>query len=546
MKYYVLWALLLCGVLLGAETRHGETPGGGPLFDWSLLWAGAWDEGKTINNRGDLRLGFPLPGLVLRGQAIDKRPLNFELDPPWGEPSSGVSAFSGGLYHRPTGSRLLYGVLDEWGLSARVRNPWLRSAPFAENHRPLMADLKTTAAASKEPEAYLYLSSPELAPFPGTMLRGFASAQTGTEDGFKPDFSGGIEAQFGPAIPAGAKSTGARGTILLEGLYTGAELPARTGKSWFSDPPPLPEREFNLYALGLLVNTPYGSVSSDWAYSETFAQGRDMYGSLGLRVNPPAFGTGGTKSAGKGGPWSLSLAADSAGGHFTGRDGVNPGAGFRTAGKIEWKGGRNSLFRINTGLRGPGIGENFNRSSSGVYYRFPAPAAKNGAGAAFPLRVSRLSLGVDRNAEDPGKIIDGIDGTLGLSLNLPPVPLPWFSSQTGGAKTRSPLGSPLGINISGSLKGHSSTVATPSPYPQPQVSPNFDSARAGCELVWSPGILQFKTKLGYTVSANKADQADTAFSAAVRFKHGRLGVKIASPDFPGKWNYTVSWRLEKK
>ncbi|MDR0585140.1 MAG: hypothetical protein LBG57_12475 [Treponema sp.] len=531
MKNYFLGALLLSGALAFAETSPDQR-----LFNWNLLWTGVWDEGKTLNNRGELRLGFPLPGLLLRGQALDKRPFDFELDPPWDDPAKGVSNFGGALYHKPTGSRLLYGTLDEWGLAARIRNPWSRSAPYAENHKPLMADLKTSVSAGKEPEAYLYLSSPRLALFPETTLRGFASAQTGTESGFRPDFSGGLETQFGN-----------NASVLLEGFYTGDEIPARKSNSWFSDSPPLPEREFQLYALGLLVNTPLLSLSSDWAYSETFARGRDMYASLGIRLNPPLPGAAGkTNGKTRAGPWSISLAADGGGERFTGRDGSSPGAGFRTAGKIEWKGKRNSLFRLNTTLSGPGAGETFNRSSSGVYYRFPVPAAAGGAKGgvrSFPLRISRISLNVNRNAADIRKISDDIGGTLGLSVNLPPVPLAGLSRRTVRGEA---IGSPLSVNLSGSLKGKSSADENPPPYPLAQSPWDFDSVRAGGEISWSPGIFQFKTKLGHSAAAGKEGKWDTSFSAGIRFKPGRLSVKVASEDFPDKWKCTVSWRLEKK
>ena len=521
--------LLVAFVFFSGFVLFAENIPKQPLFTWGLLWAGSWEESKTLHNRGDARLGFPLPGLTLRGQALDRRPLNFELDPPWGNPESAITQFSAGLYHRPTGSRLLYGPLDEWGLSARIRNPWIRSAPYAENHKPLIADLKTAVTSTKAPEAYGYLSSPLLALFPKTQARGFAAAQVNTEGEPMPAFAGGLEAQFGKNFD-----------LLLESFYTGAKLPAKPSTSWFSVPPPLPERDFHLYSLGLLAHTPWFSFSSDWAYSETFAWGRDVYGNVGIRINPlmPAAGKG---KKPKPAPWAISLAADGAGERYIGRDGASHGAGFRTAGKFEWKGVHSSLFRASTTLRGPGFGEEFDRSATGFYYRFPAPGA--GASSGFVPRVTRVSLNMDRNASNNAKILDGIDGSLGMSFNIPPVPLPGFSpAAKGSPKNR---GSSLALNLSGGIKCLSTGGETPGPVPLFQEA-EFDSAKAGCELSWSPGIFQFRTKWGYTATAKKEGQWDASLSAAVRFKHGRFSVKAASPDFPGKWNCTVSWRLEKK
>jgi hypothetical protein len=443
--------------------------------------------------------------------------MNFELNPPWGEPSAGVSNFGGGLYHKSTGSRLLYGILDEEGLSARTRNFWQRSAPYPENHKPVKADLKTTASVSKEPEAYLYLSSPRFAPFRAVALRGFVSAQTGTED-FNPDFSGGLETWFGKTANLPAAK------LLVEGFSSGNEIPARKNDAWFSDSPPLPERKYRFNALGLLFNMPPVSISSDWAYSETFAWGRDIYGNLGIRVIPFDH-------------WSISLAADGAGSHFICRDGSGPGPGFRIAGKTERKGSRSSLLRISASLRGPGLDERFNRSSAGFYYRLPAPGtARTGAaktahnsGAVFPVRLSIISFNADRNESDRKKIIDSVDGRLGFLLNLPPAPV--FS----------PKAAPLGISLTASIKGQSAAAETPSPYPIPQEPWRFDSFKTGSEFSWSPGFFQFKTHLAYTGYAQKEGRWDTAFSAGRRFKHGRLSLKAASPDFPEKWNWTIAW-----
>jgi hypothetical protein len=393
-----------------------------------------------------------------------------------------------------------------------------------------MADIKTVSSSAKEAETYLYLSSPVLSLFPNLRLRGFASAQTGTEE-FRPDLSGGLDAGFGKNM-----------SLTLETFYTGSTLAPTKSSSWFSDSPPLPQREFDLYALGLLFASPFVSVSSDWTYSETFAFGKDMYGNLGIRITPlfPAK-TGKTSKIGR--PLSISLAVDGAGKRFSGRDGASHGAGFRGAGKIEWKGAYSSLLRINTTLRGPGFGEDFDRSSTGFYYRFPAPKSAKANSNALPVRLTRVSLTLDRNAANSQKISDGFKGGLGLSVHLPPVP--GFSGGSAASKSKAKL-NPLGIDLSGSVKFLSSSTEAPFPYPIPLQPWDFDSAAADCELSWSPLFFQFKTKWGYTAYAKKEGAWDASFSAAVRFKHGRFSLKTASPDFPDKWNFTFSWRLEKK
>jgi hypothetical protein len=411
-----------------------------------------------------------------------------------------------------------------------------------------MADLKTATSTTKTPDAYLYLSSPRFTIFPEDVLpeisvRAFASAQIAAEGDLAPAFSGGLETFFGEKTD-----------LKLEGFYTGRELPAKNPSSWFSDPGPLPDRDFRLGAASVMFDSPFFSISSDWAWSETFAWGKGVYGNAGLRFSPPSASLW---ESGKAGPWSFSLALDGTGDRYVGRDGSTPGAGFRTAGKAERKGVRGSLFRANTALRGPGFGENFDRSSTGVYYRFPALDKK--AGNTFPqqrgtsvlsdlgagLRLSRVSMSVDRNASDLKKIHDGIDGTIGLSLNLPVVDLPAFSRRPGAKK---PQAAPLGINFTSSVKwlgNADGSAAEVPPFPLPGSNQEFESAKTGCELIWSPGIFQFRTRWNYTVFEKKDNLWDMSVSTAVRFKYGRISIKAASPDFPEEWNYTVSWRVEK-
>jgi hypothetical protein len=441
------------------------------------------ETGKNAVNRGDLRLSLPWGGFSLRAQVTDRRPaeagafLPEKLD-------QGLSALGGGIYHHPTGSRLLYGVLDEWGLPARLRSPWIRSVPFPEYHRPQSTDLRIEPSSAKKPEAYLYLGLPPLGP-----LGGFFSVLR-EHDGV-PSFGGGFGLDFG-----------GKTVLRIEGFSTGRELPPRKASAWFADPPPLPERDFRFHALGFLFDTPLWGFSSDWGYSETFAFGRDLYGNLGLRLGNR--------------PWQIALAADGAGARYVGRDGSVPGGGFRAAARLDRKGPRNSLFRLGASLRAPGVGEGFDRSSTQAYYRFPAPPPR---GAPFP-RFSRVSLTLNRNAQDRGKVIDSLEGTLGFKWG------PWSATAQGNISGRSAWGE-----------------EAPPPFPLPGVSPSFESARVSAELGHGSGGLSLGGKLGYTGKREKEGVWDASLSASIRGKPGRLSLKLASPVFPRAWTATVSWRL---
>lgn len=536
----VLWALAVFAPLPLAAQNSSPVTGNRKvlsLIDWNFLMSSSWEESKTLHNRAEFNLNFFLPSneqpsnkrqpspnskpaFTLRAQVLDRRPLNFELDSPWGDPEKAVTNITTGLYHKNTGSRLLFGTLDEWGLSARIRNPWTRSPPYTENHKPLIADLKTAASSTKNDEVYLYLSSPVLNILSNVKLRSFISAQTEVKN-FTPALAGGLDF----SLP---NKTG----LLTEFFYTQALLPPTKSSSWFSNPPSLPEREFKFFAAGGIFHNKLISVSSDWAVSETFAWGTDIYGNFGISITPAlSFGA-------KERPLSVSIAADGAGERFIYRDGLNHGDGFRTAAKIEWKGERNALLRFNTVLRGSGIGEAFNRSSTGFYYRFPATRKRDEVKL---IRFTRISINADRNAENTKKINDSISGYIGFSVNLQKMGI-------GAAG----VVSPIGVNISGSIKGLTSSETVPLPYPftkeifSPDKAWNLNTTGISCEFTWSPLKFQFKSKVGYTNNIKTDEIWDISLSTAYRFKHGRLSFKAASPVFPEKWNCTISWRAEIK
>jgi hypothetical protein len=516
-NYFLFVAGLLCCLGLFAENLQEKTQ----VFNWDLFWAGSWEDSKSFHNRGELDLNFLPLGINLRLEVLDKRTLNFALASPkgkswsaiWGDPEKTVTNFLGGLYHKTTGSRLLFGALDEWGLSARIRNPWIRSPPFAENHKPLIVDLKTTASTTKNDEAYLYLSSPSINFTPNIKMKTFASAQTEVDD-YSPALAGGVDFTF-------AKKTG----LLLEVFYTGATLPPVKGKSWFSNPPPLTERDFKLYAAGLLFHNPLLSVSSDIALSQTFAWGTDIYGNIGVSLTPLL--PFGTKTRPR--PLSVSVAVDGAGERFVYRDGASHGEGFRVAARVEWKGRQNSLLRLNTTLRSSEFGEDFYKSSTGFYYRFSAINWNKDSGV-IPVKLTKIQFTMDRNAENSEKIHDSYDGHIGFSVNLQKIN----------------INKPLGVNVSSSINGISSFSNISLPYPTLLDAWTLENTGINCEFVWSPSNFQFSSKTGYTNYTGKGNKWDFTFGTVARFKHGRFGIKAVSRDFPQKWTFNISWRLEKQ
>jgi hypothetical protein len=556
--------------LLRAGSWAKKVPG-------TLLWTGSWEDGGNVANRGDLKLSLAKPGVTLRAEVLDRRPGDVLSLPDTfsGEATAAYTHILGGLYHPATGSRILYGALEEWGLATRLRSPWGRGLPFAESRKATMADLRTSFS-SKESELYIYLGTPTFKLPQPLQWRGFTAIRTN------------------PAAPEDMLTVGLEArldkmaALSLEGIHSARELPAQKASAWFSETPPLPARGFEFYGLGMLLSVPYLSLSTDWAWSQTAINGGndsgDLYANLGLRVGNIAGLAGPAKKALP--RWQLSLAADGAGPRYIGSDGASPGAGFRTGGKFEWQQERIGFFRLSTSLSGPGISPDlftdFNRSSSGIYYRPPA--------ATLPLRVSRISLTANRDAREP------VTDSLGLNLSMAAHPkriiTGLFAGNIPGFTGNALQEGSLALSLSGSLTG-SPTAEEKSgeeipPWPIPRGPYRFESAKAGGQLSWSGPInlspfgggsaggsgpqqnLQIKAGLDYTAKAtgfNASENAkledlisetwDLSLSATLRGRRGRFAVKILYPDFPlfpregentellrDAWKLTLSWGME--
>ena len=493
-------SLLLAGQAFGKEDS-GKKP---PLFAWDLLWTGSWyksfkvEEGEhpgseelfdggTLYNRGNLTLSLPAGDLSFRFLATDKRLLPLTED-------DGKAGFNGGfgLYHRTSGSRFLYGIQNEYGLPARINNVWLRGAPFMESRSPLSRDFKNEPSAQDKDESYLYISLP-----PGIL------------PGFSPSFSLAMDSGQNPALGGGIELGGKQASMRLDSFYTRRKLQPRKVSTWFSSSPPLPERDFDIFALAAILHSPIASFAADWAFSETFAWGRGVYGNFALSL--------GNK------PWRFSLAGDAAGNRFADRSGNMAGAGFRASAKVERFWPRSGLFRLQGTFRSPGLEEDINRGAVSAYFRPSAPTAAERRKHPYMFRFSRASFSLSRDARTPAKTADSLNSLLA------------FNSGPFSTSLSCVLHSLSRLEEDGSVL----------PLFQSIVFEHFESFKVTGELGIKLKYADIKTRLGYTIREKKEPLWESGLNFSVRpGKWGRLSLNIASTDFPLKWNYTASWRLE--
>jgi hypothetical protein len=477
--------LIYVGVL-SIATVHAGAASLPSWFSPTLLWAGSYHGDEDLVNRADVkfRLNFtkvsPWLDFSVRTQLLDARPSDDVF-------SDGVTVLGTGVYHNPTGSRILYGPLDIGGLSARIRNIYRHGAPFVTAHSGHTADLKTDPGASPTNAFAARLVAPPL--WGWQMSTAFTAEDEYTRNGF---FLG-AERTLNSRIKAAA-----------EFYFQGATLPVRKASAWFSEKPPLPERDTRIYAGTVRILSPLVSAAADLAYSETFAFGRGMYGNLGLQ-----FGNR---------PWRISLAVDTVTPRFVDSTGAIPGQGLRIGGKIERFMPRGELWRIATTLRGygPDDNETFTHSSSSLYYHFPAVKSM--------FSLSQVSLSASRNATVRTKILDSWHFNIGINA--------------GRVRTKT----------SCTLDEYTHDD-TPSPFPDRECRYVIYGWRIDEEVVVSLNFLTLTATLGYHKKLDAAtarwNDAEIPFSLSAQFHNapGRVTVKFACSDFPQGWQLGVSWRF---
>jgi hypothetical protein len=339
------------------------------------LWTSSWEHEKDLINRFDLKLGIPGPGLLFRGQLINERSAPFvETD------DVPLTALAAAMYHTKTGSRFLYGKIDETGLSARLKNIWLHGVPLQTNHSPSSSDLTTAPSSTKNEGYFFYLGSPRLGP-----LRLFSSIYF--EDDVKPLYIAGIDYYFDPKI-----------WMKIEALYTEQIVPARQPSAWFAEEAWLPERKSRLYGGSINFNHLFWGISGDAAFSETFAFGTGWYGNLAFRL--------GNK------PWRFQAGFDIVDGAFTDRDGKISDNGMRAGIQFEAWGKAGAFFKMTANVQGLNFDKSLAKSRFAASYYFPVPTNS-------VVRISRIYFNLDGNSLE--QVTPGSAAKTGFGLYIGPI-----------------------------------------------------------------------------------------------------------------------------
>jgi hypothetical protein len=551
MKTPVCFVLFAAAVFMPALNAQQK-----PVLLPELLWSGSWESRHNLTNRLDFNLTAPDIHLAFRLQLLDRRPAsglrNF-AESFGGETGSKAITQPGlGLYHLTTGSRLLYGTLDSYGLPARIRNVWIRGAPYAESRVQSESELKIAPSSTAITQGYALFESPNLPLWRG-MFHGFGSvtvndvpAVSNPADIHPPNRT--------PALNLGIDYSLGKGIFRLEGFYTGQILPERKSGTWFNKKPALPERDTRLFAGAAAFSVPAFALAADLAYSETFAFGRDYYGNVGLRFGDK--------------PWRFSVAMDAAGSRYVDNAGNNPDAGFRVAARVERRGKKSGLFRLVALARGPGpdqgtmqaltsgdftaFTKGTNRISGELYYRPPELSASFGLGR---FSFSRFSFSVEQDGRNEKKVLDSAGVTGAIKLGS-------VSSVSEGKITGINRKASAGLERSGYelnsyrlTQSFSCTINSSSfnsftsrnnslGKEHGNSAPKLGEAKSSGKRKKNPFGVQLSAKAGYEKTEGKDGVWEASFSTSVRAKKSRFTVKAATPAFPYKWEYTISWRMQ--
>ncbi|MDR2510197.1 MAG: hypothetical protein LBC77_06095 [Spirochaetaceae bacterium] len=488
-RFVFCFVLFLYGVELFAADTGKAGMAFAKNFGFTAFWSGLWHDDDYVSERAEAIFTAPF-SISLRAQLLDKRPV-----PPWLDWSAGKTEIAGAVYHKDTGSRFVYGHLETWGLAARTRNVWIRGIPWFETHKPSGADLKTTVSSTGNPAYFLAAGSPE-----------FIFGRENAKDADFFGISGNAAMLFSEDYSlftnaAGNFQFGKNHKLRLEWFLSEKKVPPRKQSGWFSDKPAMPARNMRLFAISTVYQHKFFGFSADFAHSELFLHGRDIYINTAVRFGDR--------------PWRLSFAADGAGVKFTGSNGGICGAGFRSAGKLEWFGAKTMHAFIETRLSADKLEGAFKKSFSRAAFYFPVIR-----GAA--VAPTRIVLDAERNAYDNEKILDTLTAVFGFKCGAV---RPVFR---------------ISLTEKSSLNKEISVV----PYPIISSEREFTSLKAGIEIGVPISFLLFTGALTYRKDGDDEPEWDKSISVNAKGKWGRISLRFYDDD--GEFSYAVSWRFEVK
>ncbi|MDR0910148.1 MAG: hypothetical protein LBM77_10330 [Spirochaetaceae bacterium] len=320
-------------------------------LDTSLLMQGSWAWDKKMENRLDGSL--EMSGIKGRLLLNDARPSAFWEKTTW-ESGAGQSGLGLGLYHRGSGSRLLYGALNNAGLPARLANPFSGNVHWASSYKATESELKKEASR-KETEIYGLFSSPWWTLPQDIKIMGFAQIQTEFEQ--RISYDAGSELIFSDA-------KGRRQHLGIEFFNQFSTLEALKATGWFSKTYPLPQRRSNIYGGHAFYLFPGLEIQADGAISETEFWGRGCFGSTAVEFN--------SKLA----PfipwnWKLHLAIEGINDHFTDAKGKSGKGGIRGGLKYEHLLKKSETYRADIQFHWKANEDSLKIKTNAVY-RFPS------------------------------------------------------------------------------------------------------------------------------------------------------------------------------
>jgi len=460
--------------LFFAWSRPCPAPGD-PSFRIQAEESGTWIQEEGIRNEADIRLSLDRSGLEFRLLALQDGPAD-----PLDAPEAVETGFSVQLRHIPTNSKVLYGALEERGLPARVTNPLRKGLPYFENRTATDAQIDSDASADSSGEWYLRLGTPQASPVA-------AYGAVFDTEALQPSFTAG--AAFGlPGKPS----------LAFDAYYGPAALPPRDADTWFSDYPPLPERDLQFSAASISARMPKLSLAADWALSSPRFQENGAYGNAAIELGDR--------------PFRLSIAADRVWGPFSSREGYESADALRSGIRLDYRWARGGRLRWEA--------ERVSKEDSSL-------SLEEGCSLLFPRQreiffIVPLSLAVSASRK---LLEDAVSDTAGLEGAFDLFRLRFRAALSLGFET---------------ILTDEGSAAPIQPFSGPETA--LERRSADLSLTFRIGPVSLKGTAAFDAERDSVPAWKASAQAAALFKAGQARIKGELENGGKTWTWTFSWR----